>query len=307
MSEIQYRHCRSWGEKAPQCPQLLQSATHQEEPKQAAVQIHNFVRDSITFGWDSGFYDRTAVQVGFMVWAALLKKCLSMSCACHLRVLGDGRGFCLSKSTLFVALLRCVGIPSRVVFVDIATNVLHGILGGGQGYVDHSYVEVLLPKGNADVRTFTWQAVDSFVMDSPVFDLAMARVRREQRVMGYGVHSAGTSQWDGGSDALCQFVAARGTGDTVCNGDVPCEDVLPTRGTLRLQEYPHITSAVVEPIVSDDVKQFYEDALEGGILPVHLPCVRLQGLLKFFFGWVVWPANAAVEKLRAEAAANPKY
>lgn len=43
--------------------QLLKDAAHERIPHDAAVKIHDFVRDSILFGWDSSFHDRTAGQV----------------------------------------------------------------------------------------------------------------------------------------------------------------------------------------------------------------------------------------------------
>ncbi len=225
------------------------------------------------------------------------------------QVLQDKKGFCLSKSTLFTALLRSIGIPARVVFVDISTDVLHGILGGGQRFVAHSYVEVLLPldssRGdNADspsLRGYRWVAVDSFVVDKCVHDVAQARLAREGRVQGYGVHRAGTSEWDGHSDAMSQFVAARGS-EQLTAGMTPKEfEALPSAARFKLDEFPEITTSDVQPIVYEDAAAFYRDALQGGILPAHLPRVPMAGFLKYFFGWVVWPANIAVEKLRAAA------
>ena len=119
--------------------------------------------------------------------------------------------------------------------------------------------------------------------------------------MGYGVHGQGTRVWDGRKDAFSQFMAAQGTGDVSYGDALSSDDVLPCRKNMRLEQFPDITSPEVTPIVSEDARQFYDDANQGGILPEHLPHVPMRGLLKLVFGWVVWPANRAVENLRAEA------
>ncbi|RNA20429.1 transglutaminase, partial [Brachionus plicatilis] len=73
--------------------------------KEKAILIHDFVRDSILFGFNRPFYDMTASQV-----------------------LEAKVGFCNNKSTLFVAMLRAANIPSRTVFVDISKEILNGIV-----------------------------------------------------------------------------------------------------------------------------------------------------------------------------------
>ena len=140
-----------------------------------AVRLHDLVRD-IPFGWAPAFDEQTAAEV-----------------------LGSGIGFCNTKSTLFAALLRASGIPARIHFVSISRRTLRGLITPPQAYVDHSYTEVLL-----DGR---WIATDSYNVDATLLRAAKARLRAENARIGYGVHSNGTCQWDGRSDAFSQFVA----------------------------------------------------------------------------------------------------
>jgi len=140
----------------------------------AARAIFRFVRDEIAFGFSGGFWNNTASEV-----------------------LRSGRGYCNTKSTLFVALLRARGIPARQVFVDIRTSVLHGIISPGTPYVDHSYSEVHLDGA--------WRATDAYITDPDLFAAAQPRILREGRVMGYGVHATGSNDWDGESPSFAQF------------------------------------------------------------------------------------------------------
>lgn len=143
-------------------------------PRDKALAIFAHVRDKIDFGFATGFWDNRASDV-----------------------LKVGRGYCNTKSTAFVALLRAAGIPARQVFVDIHASVLHGILDPGTAYVDHSYTEVFLND--------TWVATDAYIVDRALFRPARKRATREDRLMGYSVHSTGTDEWDARSSSFSQF------------------------------------------------------------------------------------------------------
>jgi hypothetical protein len=143
--------------------------------RERAVRIHDFVRDEIKFGWSTGFYDQRASDV------------LSVKI-----------GYCNTKSTLFVAMLRAAGIEARQHFVNIDAAIVRDFLNPGTSYVDHSYVEVRI-----DGR---WLNVDSYIVDRPLANAARTRLQREGKIVGYGVHRNGTSDWDGTTDAFSQFV-----------------------------------------------------------------------------------------------------
>lgn len=146
-----------------------------------AVRLHDLVRD-IPFGWAPEFDEQTASEV----------------LACNI-------GFCNTKSTLFVALLRACGIPARIRFVSITRRVLRGLITPPSAYVDHSCTEVLL-----DGR---WIGTDSYNVDPAVHRAALARLRAENAQIGYGVHINGTCQWDGRSDRFSQFLDDRSVPD----------------------------------------------------------------------------------------------
>ena len=139
-----------------------------------ALRLHDLVRD-IPFGWAPAFDEQKASEV-----------------------LACGIGFCNTKSTLIVALLRAARIPARIHFVGISRRTLRGLIAPPSAYVDHSYTEVLL-----DGR---WIATDSYNVDPALHRAALARLRAENALVGYGVHINGTCHWDGRTDCFSQFV-----------------------------------------------------------------------------------------------------
>lgn len=140
-----------------------------------AVRLHDFVRDEIRFGWTRGFYDVAASQV-----------------------LGRRRGYCVTKTTLMVALCRAAGIEARPVFVDIRADVIADLIDPGTPYVDHSYAEVFL-EGR-------WVATDSYIVSAQHLNAARRRLQAEDRDLGWGAHIDGTVSWNGREDSFCQFV-----------------------------------------------------------------------------------------------------
>ncbi len=139
-----------------------------------AVRLHDLVRD-IPFGWAPAFDDQTASEV-----------------------LASEIGFCNTKSSLFAALLRAVGIPARIHFVAISRRTLRGLITPPGAYVDHSFTEVLLDEH--------WIATDSYNVDPALHRAAIAHLRAENAQVGYGAHIHGTCTWDGRANAFSQFV-----------------------------------------------------------------------------------------------------
>eukprot|EP00189_Rhodosorus_marinus_P005350 CAMPEP_0113954424 /NCGR_PEP_ID=MMETSP0011_2-20120614/528_1 /TAXON_ID=101924 /ORGANISM="Rhodosorus marinus" /LENGTH=212 /DNA_ID=CAMNT_0000963517 /DNA_START=181 /DNA_END=816 /DNA_ORIENTATION=- /assembly_acc=CAM_ASM_000156 len=150
-------------------------AGNAKSDREKAVLIHDAVRDEVKFGFTGGFYDEKASET-----------------------LRKRRGFCITKAALFTSALRSSGIPARMVFVDISSDILRGILYPGTQYVEHAYTEVLLEG--------TWIKTDSYTVDQSLFTKAQQVLQEEGSVIGYGVHRSGTTQWDGTKDAFSQFL-----------------------------------------------------------------------------------------------------
>ena len=143
------------------------------DPRTNAIALFEFVR-ALPFGFATGFWDNKASDV-----------------------LRAGRGYCNTKSTLFVTLLRAAGIPARQHFVEIDAAVLHGILDPGTAMVDHSFAEVFL-----DGR---WVATDAYIVDPPLFAAAQRQLAADGRLLGYSAHATGSNDWDGMSASFSQY------------------------------------------------------------------------------------------------------
>ncbi len=198
--------------------------------KEKAILIHDFVRDEVKFGFSSRFYADRASDV-----------------------LETRVGFCNTKTTLFIAMLRVAGIEARQRFVNIDSAIVRDFVGVNTSYVDHSYAEVKL-----DGR---WLKVDSYIVDQTLADRARARLKREGKVIGFGVHRDGTSIWDGANDAFSQYVNNNAL------------------ATLSTKDYG----------VFDDVAAFY--ASGNGVN-------ELPWLGRLAFGFVSRAANEKIDRVR---------
>jgi hypothetical protein len=152
-------------------------------------------------------------------------------------------------------MLRCAGIPARQVYVSLNADILHGLDVPGP-YVDHSYTEVYLNN--------SWLKVDAYVVDKDLFQKSMKKVKSEGRMFGYGVHSKGTCEWDGESDAFAQ-----------CNG---------TLTEMYRQSWgPQI-----------DNKSFYAQSLgQSNNYPLFFP-------MNLIFGLLLAGPNAKIDALRKQ-------
>jgi Transglutaminase-like superfamily len=156
------------------------AATHTE----AAVKLHDWVRDMIPFGIAPAFYDMSATDV-----------------------LDARIGYCNTKSTLLMALLRARGIPARLRVVDLSARVLDGLFDPGTPYVDHAITEVWLND--------RWLAIDSMVIDGPLEQAARRKLQTANATAGWGIHAAGSNRWSGNSDCFIQAVHGNAAPDWI--------------------------------------------------------------------------------------------
>jgi hypothetical protein len=143
---------------------------------QKATLIHDYIK-SLPFGCVAGF---DHVPAG--------------------AVLKSGHGDCHTKGTLFVAMLRCAGLPARLRFVTLSGAFLHGIIDLGQNTITHAVGEVYLQE--------RWVQTDTYVTDSVLEAQAYELLSLQNRSAGYGIHLRGNRFWDGQRHAHGQYTAA---------------------------------------------------------------------------------------------------
>lgn len=143
-----------------------------ERAKALAIFAH--VATKVRFGFAAGFWDMQASAV-----------------------LSAGVGYCNTKSTLFIALLRAAGIPARQRFMDIDAAVLGGLIDPGTPFVDHSTTEVWLAG--------RWVETDAYIVDPPLLAAARRRLHASGGRFGHGAHHDGVAAWDGDKPAYAQY------------------------------------------------------------------------------------------------------
>lgn len=111
-------------------------------------------------------------------------------------VLRSGQGDCHTKGTLFVALMRCAGLPARLRFVTMPSDFLHGIISLPKINVVHAIGEVYVGE--------RWVRTDTYVADDVLEAEAARLLTREGRHVGYGIHLNGARQWDAFHDTFGQ-------------------------------------------------------------------------------------------------------
>ncbi len=131
------------------------------DEKERVKAIYNFVRDEIKFGYNTD------------------------DSICATKVLSDGYGQCNTKGTLFMALLRCCGIPCRIHGFTIDKKLQKGAMTGfvysnAPKNVFHSWVEVML-----DGR---WFELEAFILDNEYLTKLQRKFSRcSGAFCGYGV------------------------------------------------------------------------------------------------------------------------
>ncbi|WP_296561395.1 transglutaminase-like domain-containing protein [uncultured Acetobacterium sp.] len=138
------------------------------------LEIYNFVRDDIAFGYNT---DDT----------------ISAS-----EVLNDGYGQCNTKGTLFMALLRAVGIPCRIHGFTIDKKLQKGAMTGiiyrfAPQSIIHSWVEIQYKDH--------WYNIEGFILDSQYLNKLQEKFSDcTTSFCGYGVGTANFQnpqiEWD---------------------------------------------------------------------------------------------------------------
>jgi transglutaminase-like putative cysteine protease len=107
-------------------------------------------------------------------------------------VLRAGAGDAPEKATLFVAMLRLLGVPSRMRSVSLRAGMVHGF--------DVSLWRLERPI----VEAWTgerWAGTDTYIFDPNHIAAARQRLRDKGLDYGHGIHVHGASTWDGLGDA----------------------------------------------------------------------------------------------------------
>ena len=164
--------------------QVIQKIVNEIAPndvpeRERAIALHDYVREKIKYGFTK-YFDAAPPEY----------------------TISRGYGACNTKSRLLVILFRAAGIEACQHIVVLPKQILAGEIAPSRYWMIspelcHSYVDV-----KVDGK---WCAIDSFVVDTPLFKGAQARLAKTGKPIGYGVRKGSTNTWDGQSDAFAQF------------------------------------------------------------------------------------------------------
>lgn len=140
--------------------------------REAAVKLHDYVRDNVLFGFTPYFDAATADQT-----------------------LRYARGHCNPQARLMVELFRVVGLDARFRPVTIDNKVLRGVIITPR-LLSHVFTEVRIEDH--------WIRLDSYIVDPELRVKALEKLTAEGRELGYGCHASATGEWDGISDSYSQ-------------------------------------------------------------------------------------------------------
>ena len=146
-------------------------------PEDRAAALFRFVRDEILYGFTARFDAATPEET-----------------------LQLGRGHCIPKAGLFIALLREVGVRARARVVTIDGHILEGVFPAfGPARLSHSFTEVELGG--------RWLGVDAYCVDRALYFGARRRLSSMSKRMGFGVHLDGEHEWAGRAPAMGQLAS----------------------------------------------------------------------------------------------------
>ena len=108
-----------------------------------------------------------------------------------------------SKAALFMAMLRVAGVPARVRMIRVPRALLHGLL--------NTRFRLELPVVELWSR-HRWVVTDCYLYDPPYVAAARKELAAKGWPMGYGIHSKGTTDWNGVDEALVMIIPDRSRG-----------------------------------------------------------------------------------------------
>lgn len=152
---------------------VLRTTQLATSPIQKAVRIHDYIK-SLPFGCPSASENLRSGTV-----------------------LRAGLGDCHAKGTLFVSMLRLVGIPARLRFVSLSSAFLEGIISLPGVKITHAVAEAYL----AD----QWIQVDTYVTDEMLEGHALMRLKAKGKMVGFGIHAMAQRYWAGTQSAHAQY------------------------------------------------------------------------------------------------------
>lgn len=135
--------------------------------------------------------DKALTVYGF-VKRIVFAKPLKLRLRTAREVLDAGRGDAPDKAVLLVSMLRLVGIPARIRYVELRGEILRGLTS--------SIVSAARPVAEIWLNG-RWVRTDTYIFDAGYMAAARQRLKDHDWEWGYGIHRNGHSIWNGVDNA----------------------------------------------------------------------------------------------------------
>ena len=144
--------------KHPSIQNLSQQLESQSKSKlDYSLRCFKYIKNQIPYGYNKNAYFAPASEV-----------------------LAEKVGYSMSKTTLFIALMRANGIPAKQHYADLTAHTTRQYINFGTLFIDHSYAEVKL--------NGKWVKIDSYIIDDELYKQATKKLTSRKRVIGYGIN-----------------------------------------------------------------------------------------------------------------------
>ncbi len=159
--------------------------------------IHNFIKEQIP---NNLSFDRKIQEIYDFVKNKILFGFNKRDNIPASKVLKDGYGQCNTKTTLFIALCRAVGIPCRSHFFQIRKEIMKGVFPKHiynnhiPREIIHSWPEVFYKE--------KWIPLEGIILDSLYLEQIKIKFEGQKKFTGYGISvknlNYASTDWTGG-------------------------------------------------------------------------------------------------------------
>jgi len=181
-------------------------------------------------------------------------------------VLDAGKGDAPDKATLLLALLRLIGLPARIRYVELNGEILRGLTSNVTSAA-RPVAEIWLGE--------RWVRTDTYIFDAAYMAAARQRLKDQDWEWGYGIHRNGHAIWNGIDSAYVGGFTTEE--DPMVLADLglfadPLEFV--TSETYR-RNHPRLTRALhwnlLAPLIDRAVRDLREEGAPGAPAKVRRP------------------------------------
>jgi hypothetical protein len=173
-------------------------------------------------------------------------------------VIDIGSGDAPDKATVLLGMLRLVGIPARIRYVELRGDILRG-LTSNIAKAARPVAEIWL-NGN-------WVRTDTYIFDAAYMAAARQRLHQQDWEWGYGIHRNGHSIWNGVDDAYLGSLPAGEDPMVLHDLGVYCDPLEFVSSKTYSRLHPRLVRALqwnmLSPLMDRAIRELRQDSADG--------------------------------------------